>query len=69
MDAASEGDAGMQGVVMEIRSMDQRVSELARQFPEAAPPARQASSGLKAMLRQIVANPGAPEPVGPDQVG
>ena len=69
MDPESMADAGKQNVVMELRSMDQRLSELARQFPESAPAARQASGGMRAMLRQIVANPGAPEPVGPDQVG
>jgi hypothetical protein len=60
------GQSGMRNVVMEIRRMEQRVIELARQFPTAAKSARQVSEGIRAMLRQIVANPGGPEPLSPE---
>jgi hypothetical protein len=66
MGAGAGGDEGMQQVIMEVRSMDQRVNDLTAQFPSAAAAARQASAGLKAMLRSIVANPGGPEPEAPE---
>lgn len=52
-------------LIDEVRQMDMRVTELAKQFPSAASAARQASSGLKALLREIVANAG-PEPASPE---
>jgi hypothetical protein len=60
------GQSGARMIVMEIRKMEQRVVELARQFPSTAQSARQVTEGIRAMLRQIVANPGGPEPASPE---
>jgi len=61
-----QGQSGMRNLVMEIRQMDTRVVQIARQFPMAAKAARQVSEGIRAMLRQIVANPGGEEPPSPE---
>lgn len=64
----TSSDDGQQQMIMQIRSMQDTVKSLAQQYPAASEAARQADSGLKAMLRQIVANPGGPEPDSPESL-
>ena len=63
------GDSGQNGarmLISKIRQMEQDVTGMARQFPSAAQASRQVQEGLRAMLRQIVANPGGSEPPSPE---
>lgn len=58
-------DEGLKQAVQIIRQTQSAVMDLARQFPAAASALRQVETGLRAALRQIVANPGTPEPPSP----
>lgn len=58
--------------VQRVMQTELMLTDMARQFPAAAPSLRsaveglrQAGSGLRAALRQIVTNPGQPEPPAP----
>lgn len=58
--------------VQQIMKTEMTVTDLARQFPAAAPALRtaaeglrQAGTGLRAALRQVMTNPGQPEPPAP----
>jgi hypothetical protein len=51
--------------VQQLRQGEMMTLEMAKQFPSAAQPLRQASTALRAALRQIIANPGQPEPPAP----
>lgn len=58
--------------VQTLQKTELTVTELARQFPAAAPSLRQAAeglrsagTGLRAALRQVMTNPGQPEPQAP----
>jgi hypothetical protein len=59
------GDEGLKQVLQTIREMQTGMMDLARQFPPAAPAFREAAASLRAGLRQIIANPGSPEPPAP----
>ena len=61
-------DQGMAQAVSQVRDMQSTLMDLARQFPSAASALRQASEGLRAALRQMISNPGSPEPPAP-QIG
>lgn len=63
------GDKGMQMVIQKIRSMETDMVGMAKQFPSAAPASRKVVDGLRAFLRQIVANPGNSEPDSPQITG
>lgn len=59
--------------VQTLQKTELTVTELARQFPAAAPSLRQAvdglraaGTGLRAALRQVMTNPGQPEPPAPN---
>lgn len=67
--APSETDGGLREVVQKVRAIQVDLMDLARQFPSAAVPLRQAGSALRAALRQVVANPGSPEPPPPNVGG
>lgn len=71
------GGGGMSGklgeAVQQIMKTEVTVTEMARQFPAAAPALREAAEGLRtagrglrAALRQVMANPGQPEPPAPN---
>jgi hypothetical protein len=60
------GQNGARLLISKIREMETSVTEMARQFPSAAQASRQVQEGLRAMLRQIVANPGGNEPPSPE---
>jgi hypothetical protein len=58
--------------VQTIMKTEAQITDMARQFPAAAPSfraavdgLRTAGTGLRAALRQIMTNPGAPEPPAP----
>ena len=51
--------------VQELRKSEMMLLELAKQFPTAAKALRDASTGIRAALRQIIASPGTPEPPAP----
>lgn len=61
-------DQGMAQAVAQVRDMQSTLMDMARQFPSAASALRQAMEGLRAALRQMIANPGSPEPPAP-QIG
>jgi transposase-like protein len=59
--------------VQQIMKTEMAVTDLARQFPAAAPALRQAvdglrqaGTGLRAALRQVMTQPGQPEPPAPN---
>ena len=59
--------------VQQIMKTELTVTDLARQFPAAAPALRQAvdglrqaGTGLRAALRQVITSPGQPEPPAPN---
>jgi len=61
--------------VQQVMQTELMLTDLARQFPAASPAfrgavdgLRQAGTALRAALRQIMTNPGAPEPPAP-QIG
>lgn len=80
-DASPDIQTGQQGggmsaqlgqVVQTIMKTEMQINDLARQFPATAPSLRtavdglrQAGTGLRAALRQVLTNPGAPEPPAP----
>lgn len=59
----------MKMVIQKIRGIESDLLGISRQFPAAAPAARKAVEATRAVLRQIVANPGAPEPEAPNIAG
>lgn len=59
-------DNGMKMAITDIRGMETKLIQLGKQFPTAAPSIRKASEAVRAVLRQIIANPGGPEPTAPD---
>lgn len=72
-----EAGGGMSGklgeAVQQIQKTELTVTELSRSFPAAAPALRQAveglrqaGTGLRAALRQVMVNPGQPEPPAPN---
>jgi hypothetical protein len=61
-----QGDEGLKQVVQQVRQMQMGMMDLARQFPAAASSFREAASALRAGMRQIVTNPGSPEPPAPN---
>jgi len=56
----------MQMTIQEIRSIETKLVGMAKQFPSAAPSFRKTVDALRSALRQIVANPGSPEPSSPN---
>jgi hypothetical protein len=52
--------------VQELRQAEMKMLEMAKQFPSAAASLRQAGTGIRSALRQIIANPGSPEPPAPN---
>lgn len=58
--------------VQQLQKTELTMTEMSRQFPAAAPALRQvvdglrqAGTGLRAALRQVMSNPGQPEPPSP----
>jgi hypothetical protein len=64
--SAPSGDEGMKQTIQTIRQMQVQMMDLGRQFPPAAAALRKSEEGLRAALRQIIANPGSPEPPAPN---
>lgn len=62
-------DEGLKMAAQVIRQMQTGVTSLAKQFPSAARSLRQAESALRAAMRDIISNPGGPEPTPPDVTG
>lgn len=60
------GDQGMQMMIEKVRGMESDLLAIGQQFPAAGPAAEQAVQSVRAVLRQIIANPGAPEPSAPN---
>lgn len=65
MAGVESADEGLRMVVNQMRDMQATMMDLAKQFPAAAPSLRNAATGLRAALRQIISNPGSPEPPAP----
>jgi hypothetical protein len=63
--APAESDEGLKQAVQSVRQIQVQIMDLAKQFPAASSSLRTAATGLRAALRQIVANPGSPEPPSP----
>lgn len=63
--AQGGGDEGLKQAVQAVRQIQVQIMDLARQFPAAASSLRASATGLRAALRQIIANPGSPEPPSP----
>lgn len=71
---AGGGMSGMLGqALQQVMKTEVQMAQMARQFPAAAPSLlaaqegmRQAVNGIRAALRQILANPGQPEPPTPN---
>jgi hypothetical protein len=59
-------DAGLKQVVQRVRQMQMEMTDLAKQFPAAAPSFRAALGSLRAAMRQIISAPGSPEPPAPN---
>jgi hypothetical protein len=62
----SRGQQGIKILLEKFSKMESDVTGMARQFPSAASASRQVIEGLRAMKRQIVANPGGQEPADPE---
>jgi len=70
---AGGGMTAMLGQALQtVMKMELQMTQLARQFPAAAPPLdsareglRQAVNGLRAATRQVMTSPGQPEPPAP----
>ena len=74
---AGGGMQGMLGTALQtIMKTEVMLTSMSRQFPAAAPSLlsaqegiRQAVNGIRAALRQVLANPGQPEPPAPNLGG
>ena len=55
----------MRMVIQKIRGMESDLLGVSKQFPSSTPAVRKAVESIRAVLRQIIANPGAPEPEAP----
>lgn len=64
--AQPNSNEGLKQVTQQVRQLLVTTMDLARQFPAAAPAFRKATEGLRAGLKQIISNPGQPEPPAPD---
>lgn len=58
-------DDGLKAVVQQVRTMQSTLMDLAKQYPSASASLRKCAQDLRAALRDIIANPGAPEPTAP----
>jgi hypothetical protein len=67
--APGQSDEGLKQAVQRVRQIQVELMDLARQFPAAASSLRASTTGLRAALRQIIANPGSPEPPTPNVGG
>lgn len=67
--APGQSDEGLKQAVQSVRQIQVQLMDLARQFPSAASSLRSSATGLRAALRQIIANPGSPEPPSPNVGG
>jgi hypothetical protein len=63
--AQPDGDEGLKQAVQQVRQIQMQVMDMAKQFPAASGALRSVATGLRAALRDIIANPGAPEPPAP----
>jgi len=73
-DTGGEGAAGgetsaLRETVSKLRAMEMELMETSKRFPAAAASLRQATTGIRAALRQVIASPGAPEPKAPNVAG
>lgn len=65
-DAGSGGpQSALKQAVEQLREAEMEMQEMATRFPAAASSLRQATTSIRAALRQIIANPGEPEPAAP----
>jgi hypothetical protein len=62
----SQKQQQLQSAVMQIRQLEQGITSIAKQFPEASTEARQAVESVRALIRRIVSSPGQTEPAAPD---
>ena len=67
--APQGSEEGLKQAVQNVRQIQVQIMDLARQFPAAADSLRAAGEGVRAAMRQIIANPGSPEPPSPNVGG
>lgn len=53
-------------VIEKIRGMETDLMDIAQQFPAVGPAGQKAVEAIRGVLRQIIANPGGPEPASPN---
>jgi len=69
--APDQGPAGgpasmLRQAVTQLRQSEMLLLDMTKQFPAASKALTQATSGIRAALRQIITNPGMPEPPAPN---
>jgi hypothetical protein len=65
-DSEASGETGkLRETIQMLRKTEMDLQSLTERFPAAAPSLRQAATGIRSALRQIIANPGTPEPAAP----
>lgn len=63
---ASGPDEGLRMAAQIVRQMQTGVQSLAKQFPSAARPLREADSALRAAMKAIISSPSGTEPTPPE---
>ena len=64
--AESQKQQQLQSATMQIHQIEQSVTSVGRQFPQAANEVRMAVEAVRALARKIVSSPGQTEPAAPD---
>ncbi len=65
MAGADGASSALRTAIQSLRKAEMDMMEMAQRFPPAAPSLRQATTAIRAALRQIISNPGQPEPKAP----
>lgn len=60
------GDQGMQLVIQKVRGIEMDLLDIGQQFPMTGKAVEEAVAATRSVLRSIIANPGAAEPVAPN---
>ncbi len=63
--AGAGGASPLKEAIQKLRAAEMEMMELSARFPAAANSLRQATTSIRAALRQIITNPGQPEPQAP----
>ena len=61
----AEGQSPLFEAIQTLRQTEMEMMAMAQRFPAAASALRQATTSIRAAQRQIIANPGQPEPQAP----